>query len=135
MFRCEHCGQVSQPKERLFRIPQSFRQKTYIISPTKTTYGYEIEKEIEVCEACAKIIKISPPPKQYMSIKRKKETVFEILTKEPIKIRRLHDTQYKKVHVKNKNRSKPKEDKWKDVKIDLRSLRRESSKFLGAHDG
>jgi len=48
MFKCEHCGQQSKPREKQFTKIVNFRKKYY----DEGTEGWEIVKEIKVCERC-----------------------------------------------------------------------------------
>jgi hypothetical protein len=67
MFYCEHCGKLVECGQPTNKIITSFRQKTYqnqVVTRKQekefniargdffTTYGREIEKEINVCPKC-----------------------------------------------------------------------------------
>jgi len=72
MFRCEYCGKLSKPKEKSYTVVVQKRPKTYHVNfvkiivkrrpgkgkrkikkyINKVTQGWEIVKEIRVCENC-----------------------------------------------------------------------------------
>lgn len=60
MFKCEKCGRVTEPREKLTKIPVLMRERVYqqeVIKnkrkKTVTSFGQEIIKEINLCERCA----------------------------------------------------------------------------------
>lgn len=64
MFKCEKCNQISKPSEKLHKITTKTRPREYINEYykkgqkiIKTTEGFEIEKEINVCEKCYEELK------------------------------------------------------------------------------
>ncbi len=61
-FRCEQCNEVQPIYSRPNRIVVDARRKQYIQEetedqPEKVTYGWEIVKELDVCELCFGIYK------------------------------------------------------------------------------
>lgn len=60
MFKCEKCGRVTEPREKLTKMPILMRERVYqqdVIKykkkKTVTSFGQEIIKEINLCERCA----------------------------------------------------------------------------------
>lgn len=60
MFKCEKCGRITEPREKLTKKPIITREKVYqqiikkgYYGKINTTVGYEIVKEINLCEKCA----------------------------------------------------------------------------------
>lgn len=60
MFKCEKCGKITEPREKLVRKAIITRDKVYQTTFKKgihkeiiTTVGSEIVKEINLCEKCA----------------------------------------------------------------------------------
>lgn len=60
MFKCDKCGRITEPREKLTKKQILIRDKVYQQTIKKgyyervnTTVGYEIEKEINLCERCA----------------------------------------------------------------------------------
>lgn len=62
MFKCQRCGKTTAPYETENKVVVIKRPVTYSNMvknkngklEEKITYGYEIEKEISVCEKCFK---------------------------------------------------------------------------------
>ncbi len=59
MFRCEKCNKVTEPREKLHRIPITYKDVVYQFTQKKgknekliTSYGKNISKEINLCEEC-----------------------------------------------------------------------------------
>lgn len=60
MYKCEKCGKITKPHEKLNRLVIQTRDKTYVNKfidkngkeCEKITKGYEIAKEINVCKEC-----------------------------------------------------------------------------------
>jgi len=48
MYRCEVCGKVSQPREKMYKIVVEKRLRRY----SEGTIGWEIVKEFNVCHKC-----------------------------------------------------------------------------------
>lgn len=61
MFRCDKCGRVTEPREKLTkktimsrdRVYQNIVKNKYNKPTVKTSFGEEIVKEINLCESCA----------------------------------------------------------------------------------
>ena len=51
MFKCEKCKCITNPREKENKVVVNKRVKTYT-NDGKTSEGWEIEKEIKVCEKC-----------------------------------------------------------------------------------
>ena len=60
MFNCEKCGETSKPREKQTKVVLEKRVIDYGIpskkDKTKSAVGWEVVKEINVCERCAKEI-------------------------------------------------------------------------------
>ena len=57
---------------RCVKVPTSFREKTYQ-QGNRTSFGYEIVKEISICPSCKEKYKIETPPKRVkLQLKNKK---------------------------------------------------------------
>jgi hypothetical protein len=55
MFKCEKCGKISNPGETSNKVVVEKRDKTYRYKKDKvemTSHGWEIKKEIIVCDEC-----------------------------------------------------------------------------------
>lgn len=52
MFRCQECRCVSKPKETSYKKIIEVRDKEYFNKNGKTSYGFEIVKELQVCGTC-----------------------------------------------------------------------------------
>ena len=59
MFKCERCNKISKPNEKLNKLITKTRPREYINKyykkgqeHIKVTEGFEIEKEINLCERC-----------------------------------------------------------------------------------
>lgn len=57
MYKCERCNRISNPREKANKIVVEKRQKKYEFKNNlgeiiKTTFGWEIVKEITVCNNC-----------------------------------------------------------------------------------
>ena len=60
MFKCDKCGRITEPREKLIKKPILTRDRVYqqvikkgFYEKVNTTVGYEIVKEINLCEKCA----------------------------------------------------------------------------------
>ena len=59
MFRCQRCGNVTRSREKETKVVIEYRKKIYKQASTKrdtriiTTHGFEIVKEIRICNKCA----------------------------------------------------------------------------------
>jgi hypothetical protein len=56
MFKCNKCHKVTKSREKQERVVVEKRDKEYW-NGYKTSQGWEIKKEIFVCESCAEEIK------------------------------------------------------------------------------
>ena len=59
MFKCEKCNKITEPREKLHKLPIEYKDVIYQYNQKKgkqenviTTYGKNIAKEINVCEKC-----------------------------------------------------------------------------------
>ena len=59
MFKCEKCNKITEPREKLHKLPIQYKDIVYQYTQKKgkyenviTTYGKNILKEINVCENC-----------------------------------------------------------------------------------
>jgi hypothetical protein len=55
-FKCDDCGRVSEPREKMRRVPVEYRKQTYENRKgrnVKLSKGTEIVKEANLCEMCA----------------------------------------------------------------------------------
>ena len=64
MFKCEKCNKITAPNEKQHKIITKTRPREYINKYykkgqeyEKITEGFEIEKEINVCEKCYEEVK------------------------------------------------------------------------------
>ena len=60
MFRCDKCGRIADPREKLTKKTVLTRERVYqqvigkgYYEKVNTTVGNEIVKEINLCEKCA----------------------------------------------------------------------------------
>lgn len=60
MFRCDKCGRITDPREKLTKKTVLTRERVYqqvtgkgYYEKVNTTVGNEIVKEINLCEKCA----------------------------------------------------------------------------------
>ena len=61
MFKCDKCGRITKPCEKLVKKPIITRDRVYQEvsknkcgrDTVKTTFGSEIVKEINLCEKCS----------------------------------------------------------------------------------
>lgn len=51
MFQCKKCKRITEPRENSNKIVVEKREKEYK-NQDKITYGWEIVKEITVCNSC-----------------------------------------------------------------------------------
>ncbi len=51
-YRCEECGKVSKPGEKQNRIVVETREVDYEQKDFTRTKGWEIVREIKVCDKC-----------------------------------------------------------------------------------
>jgi len=54
MYRCEDCGRITNPGEKQNRIVVEKRERVYE-SLDKTSKGWEIVKEVVICDSCKKL--------------------------------------------------------------------------------
>ena len=58
MFKCEKCGKTTRAGEKQHKKVVETREKTYtnldIYGNKKTSKGWEIVKEMNICEECSK---------------------------------------------------------------------------------
>ena len=60
MFKCSRCGRTTNPCEKLTKLVTDTKEKTYYNKfikkgkeIEKISHGYEILREIDLCERCA----------------------------------------------------------------------------------